>query len=71
MTRGCLEARIAKLELWQVPRPPYVVRVNFPMTTEDRAAVANARGSRVAVLPYKCATTEEWSARYATMGALQ
>ena len=69
MTRN-LETRIAKLEQWRVPRPPYVVRVHFPMTAEDRAAVANARG-RVAVLPYKCATVEEWSARYATAGTLQ
>jgi hypothetical protein len=61
MTRN-LETRIAKLEQWRLPRPPYVVRVNFPM--EDRSAVANARGC-VAVLPYKCATVEEWSARYA------
>jgi hypothetical protein len=65
-----LETRIAKLELWRVPRPPYVVRVNFPMTAEDRATIANAHG-RVAVLPYKCATIEEWSARYVTMGTLQ
>jgi hypothetical protein len=63
MTRN-LETRIAKLEQWRLPRPPYVVRVSFPMTAEDRAAVANARG-RVAVLPYKFATVEEWSARYA------
>jgi hypothetical protein len=61
MTRN-LETRIAKLEQWRMPRPPYVVR--FPLTAEDRAAVANARG-RVAVLPYKRATVEEWSARYA------
>ena len=59
-----LETRIAKLEQWRLPRPPYVVRVNFPVTAEDRAAVANALG-RVAVLPYKFATVEEWSARYA------
>ena len=32
-----LEARIAKLEQWRLPRPPYVVRVNFPM---------DGRGSR-------------------------
>ena len=63
MTRN-IETRIAKLEQWRLPRPPYVVRVNFHMTAEDRAAVANARGC-VAVLPYKCATVEEWSARYA------
>jgi hypothetical protein len=59
-----LETRIAKLEQWRLPRPPYVVRVNFPVTAEDRATAANARGC-VAVLPYKCATVEEWSARYA------
>ena len=63
MTRN-LETRIAKLEQLRVPRPPYVVRVNVPMTAEDRAAVANARNG-VAVLPYKCATVEEWSARFA------
>jgi hypothetical protein len=65
-----LETRIAKLEQWHLPRPPYVVRVNFHMTAEDRASIANPRG-RVAVLPYKCATVEEWSARYAMMGTLQ
>ena len=59
-----LETRIAKLEQWRLPRGPYVVRMNFPVTAEDRATVANVRG-RVAVLPYKCATVEEWSARYA------
>ena len=63
MTRN-LETRIAKLEQWRLPRPPYVVRVNFHFTAEDHAAVANARG-HVAVLPYKCATVEEWSAGYA------
>jgi hypothetical protein len=62
MTRN-LETRIAKLEQWRLPRPPYVVRVNGPMPAERRVA-ANGRG-RVAVLPYKCATVEEWSARYA------
>jgi hypothetical protein len=65
-----LETRIAKLELWRLPRPPYVVRVNFPMTAEDRATVANARGP-VAVLPYKCASIDEWSSRYAARGMLQ
>jgi hypothetical protein len=43
-----LETRIARLEQWRLPRPPYVVRVNFPVTAEDRAAVANA----AAVLPF-------------------
>jgi hypothetical protein len=38
MTRN-LETRIAKLEQWRSPRPPYVVRMDFPFTAEDRAAV--------------------------------
>jgi hypothetical protein len=37
------------------------------MTAEDRSTIAKARG-RVAVLPYKCATVEEWSAIYAKHG---
>jgi hypothetical protein len=65
-----IELRLKKLELGRVPRPPYVVSVNYPMTATDRAAIANARGP-VAVLPYKCATVEEWSARSATAGTLQ
>jgi hypothetical protein len=63
-----LGTRLAKLELWRAPRPPYVVRVDFPMTAEDRTAVANARG-RVAALPYKCATVEEWLAQHAARGS--
>ena len=65
-----LKTRIAKLEQWRIPRAPYVVRVNYPITAEDRAAVANAQG-RVAVLPYKCATVAEWSMRYPAMETLQ
>jgi hypothetical protein len=58
-----LSARIAKLEQWRIPRPPYVVRVSDPRTLEDHAAIA-AAGRPVAVLPHKCGSVEEWAARY-------
>jgi hypothetical protein len=65
-----LEVRIAKLEQWRMPRPPYVVRVSDPRTPQDRAAIA-AAGRPIAVLPHKCSSIEEWSARYAAKGILQ
>jgi hypothetical protein len=58
-----LETRIAKLERWRVPRPPYVIQVSDPMTPADRAAIA-AVGRPVVVVPHKCETVEEWAARY-------
>ena len=64
-----LEVRIAKLEQWRMPRPPYVVRVSDTRTPEDRAAIATA-GRPVAVLPHKCGSIQEWAARYPA-GALQ
>jgi hypothetical protein len=65
-----LEGRIAKLEQWRMPRPPYVIRVSDPMTPEDRAAIASA-GRPVAVLPHKCRSVEEWAARYTPKGIVQ
>jgi hypothetical protein len=61
-----LETRIAKLERWRVPRPPYVIQVSDPMTPADRAAIAAvaAVGRPVVVVPHKCETVEEWAARY-------
>jgi hypothetical protein len=64
-----LEVRIAKLEQWRMPSPPYVVRVSDPKTAEERAAIASA-GRSVAVLPHKCGSVREWAARY-PVGALQ
>jgi hypothetical protein len=64
-----LEVRIAKLEQWRMPRPPYVVRVSDPRTPQDPAIAA--AGSPIAVLPHKCSSIEEWSARYAAKGKLQ
>jgi hypothetical protein len=64
-----LETRIAKLERWRMPRPPYVVRVSDPRTLVDHAAIA-AAGRPVAVLPDKCGSIEEWAARYPA-GALR
>jgi hypothetical protein len=64
-----LEIRVAKLEQWRMPRPPCVVRVSDPKTPEDRAAIA-AAGGPVAVLPHKCGSVEEWTARYPA-GTLQ
>jgi hypothetical protein len=63
------EVRIAKLEQWRMPRPPYVVRVSDPKTPKDYAAIASA-GRPVAVLPHKCGSVEEWAARYPA-GALR
>jgi hypothetical protein len=59
--RDCQARTVARATA--APRCPR----DFPMTAEDRAAVANARG-RVAVLPYKCRSVEEWVARYAQGG---
>lgn len=58
-----LEIRIAKLEQWRMPRPPYVVRVSDPRTPQDQAVIA-AAGRPVAVLPHKCGSVEEWAVRY-------
>jgi hypothetical protein len=64
-----LKTRIAKLEQWRAPRPPYVVRVSDPTTPADRAAIA-AAGRPIVVLPHKCSSTEEWSARYSSKGMI-
>jgi hypothetical protein len=64
-----LETRIAKLEQWCMPRPPYVVRVSYPKNPKDYAAIALA-GRPVAVLPHKCGSVEESAARFPA-GALQ
>lgn len=58
-----LESRIAKLEQWRMPRPPYVIRVSDPRTPEDYTAIA-AAARPVAVLPHKCGSIEELAARY-------
>jgi hypothetical protein len=65
-----LETRIAKLERWRVPRPPYVIRVSDPMMPADCAAIASA-GRPIAVLPRKYGTVEEWAARYTPRGIVQ
>jgi hypothetical protein len=54
------------------PREPYVMDVSIPPTVDELAAIeaASAAGKRFAVLPRKCATTEEWLARWAEAGLL-
>ncbi len=58
-----LDTRIAKLERFRIPRSPYVIRVNDPMTAEDHTAIRSA-GRAVAVLPRKYVSVAEWAARY-------
>jgi hypothetical protein len=65
-----LQTRIAKLERWRMPRPPYVIKVSDPMTPADRVAIAYA-SRPVAVLPRKYRTVEEWAARYTPKGIVQ
>jgi hypothetical protein len=47
---------------------PYVVRVSDPPTAHDRLQLAACRilGHRVAIMPPKCLTVQEWCERYAT-----
>ena len=60
-----LSARVTKLEQAGMPRPPYVVRISGQQTAQDAEAIATARrhGYSFAVLPFKCRTVAEWSAR--------
>jgi hypothetical protein len=66
MTVRGSETRIARLEQYRQLRSAYVMRVSQPPTAEELAAIekAKAAGRRFALLPNKCATTEEWLALY-------
>jgi hypothetical protein len=48
----------------------YVVRISDPMTARERLQLAAARLQRspVAIMPHRCATADEWFARYADRG---
>jgi hypothetical protein len=65
-----LHTRVAKLEQRRAQRRQYVVRASDPKTPDDYTAIA-ASGRPVAVLPHKCSSIEEWSARYAAKGKPQ
>jgi hypothetical protein len=60
--RRTLETRLAWLEQAGQERRPYVVRVSYPRTVEDTAAIAAMRGP-FAIMPKK-ATMAEWALRY-------
>jgi hypothetical protein len=68
-----LEARLKKLELGNLPVPPYVVTLSHDeldlSEADERVLVAQRAGGRmVAVLPQKCASTQEWIELYAKPG---
>ena len=46
---------------------PYVVRVSNPITAFEKLQLAAARLARtpVAIMPHRCPTMDEWTARYA------
>jgi hypothetical protein len=65
-----LEARLAKLEAGRLPVPRYVVRLShaeWDLPEADRRGLVAVRagGRPVMVCPEKCATAEQWKARYA------
>jgi hypothetical protein len=62
-----LEGRIVKLEQYRAPRKSYVIFVSDPPTAAEQAELdeAAAEGRKVAVIPHKCETVEEWIERYA------
>ena len=61
-----MSARVAKLERHRLPRPPYVVRVNYPPTQNDADAIAARRswGHSFAIHPFKSGSVAEWSGGY-------
>lgn len=65
MTRS-IAGRIARLEEYRKPRPPYVLRSSTPRTAQEERAISLAltAGRRFAVVPHKAATAAEWQERY-------
>jgi hypothetical protein len=65
MTRN-LEGRLAKLEFSRKPRGGYVVCVSDPPTESELAEIELARteGRKIAIVPHKCKTIEEWAAKH-------
>jgi len=63
--------RIARLEQYRRPRSSYVLHLSKPPTSEELAAIANAKaeGRRFAVLPRTCVSVEEWLTVYAPQEA--
>jgi hypothetical protein len=47
-------------------RPPYVIRLSDPPTSHERLLLIAARLQRtpIVVMPHKCASMDEWMARY-------
>jgi hypothetical protein len=62
-----LEGRITKLEQTRGPRRTYVVRVSVRRTSAEIEMIAEAarEGRRIALVPHKVATMEEWYTRFA------
>lgn len=60
-----LKTRIARLEDHRRPKAGYVLRLSEPATTEELSQVlcARAEGRRIAIMPHRCATADEWLAK--------
>lgn len=70
MRTDAMEKRLRKLEIGLLPTPRYVVRLswedwNLPEADKRRLVAERSGGRPVMVCPVKCATAEEWKARYA------
>lgn len=70
MRTDAMEKRIRKLEVGRLPTPRYVVALSpeeFELPDLKRRKLISLRsgGRPVAVMPIKCASSEEWAARYA------
>ena len=64
------ESRLIKLEQPLATARPYMIRVSSPITVEEQATLSGLTRP-VAIMPHKCQSSEEWTARYAPRGTLQ
>jgi hypothetical protein len=73
MKARSVAGRIARLEQYRQPRSSYVLHLGTPPKPEELTAMEEAKseGRRFAILPWVCASVEEWMATYARPEALQ
>jgi hypothetical protein len=57
---------VRRVNAAQAGQPLYVIRLSDPPTPQERLQLAAARLQRtpIAIMPQRCATIQEWLARY-------